>query len=191
MSYVNVERFGPSDKYNEAGDHFRLSIDGQWYSAYLTPDAYVEPGEHEVEFKTSPKTGKVYVVSIDGRFRKPPGGGQRGAPPRSQAIPGSLPARPAPAAPAAVPAETKPGAKDMWIMATSIMQAMIAQGGVGHANLVDLAREAANAARAAARVFDGAPLDAVRAAVRPAPVPQADPEDPRQAGPDFDDDIPF
>ena len=38
-------------------------------------------------------------------------------------------------------------------------------------------------------------LDAARAALRPAPagpaVPEGDPEDPRNTGPDFDDDIPF
>ena len=78
-------------------------------------------------------------------------------------------------------------------MATSIMQAVIAQNGCAAGNLVDLAREAANAARAAQRVFDGAPMDAVKAAVRP-PHPQpapVDPGDPRETGPDFDDDVPF
>lgn len=189
MSYVHISRIAPS-KYGD-GDRWRLEIDGEWYDAYLTPDASaVQPGEHEVEFKTSPKTGKVYAVAIDGRYRTG-GGQQRQAAPRP--APGSArrPATPPPAA----PAETKPGAKDMWIMATSIMQAVIGQAGCAPGNLVDLAREAANAARAAARVFEGAPVDTARAALRPAPagpaVPEGDPEDPRNTGPDFDDDIPF
>jgi hypothetical protein len=190
MSIVHVSRITPS-KFGD-GDRWRLEIDGEWYDAYLSPDAAeLQAGDHDVEFKTSPKTGKAYAVAVDGRYRT--GGAQR-APQRSNVVPGSLPARPAPVPTvAALPAETKPGAKDMWIMATSICQAVIAQPGVEIAkgDLVELAREAANAARAAQRVFDGAPLDAVRAAVRPAPAPQADPEDPRQAGPDFDDDIPF
>lgn len=192
MSYVHINRIAPS-KYGD-GDRWRLEIDGEWYDAYLTPDASaVQPGEHEVEFKTSPKTGKVYAVAIDGRYRTG-GGQQRQAAPVARPAPGSArrPATPPPAA----PAETKPGAKDMWIMATSIMQAVIAQGGLAAAaSLSDLAREAANAARAAARVFEGAPVDAARAALRPAPtgpaVPEGDPEDPRNTGPDFDDDIPF
>lgn len=86
MSYVHISRIAPS-KYGD-GDRWRLEIDGEWYDAYLTPDASaVQPGEHEVEFKTSPKTGKVYAVAIDGRYRT--GGGQQrqAAPPaRSQAI---------------------------------------------------------------------------------------------------------
>ena len=86
-------------------------------------------------------------------------------------------------------------------MATSILQAVIAHPNhiANDQSLVDLAREAAVAARAAQRVFDGAPLDAARAAAerpavprppnpRPAPV---DPDDPRETGPDFDDDVPF
>jgi hypothetical protein len=100
-----------------------------------------------------------------------------------------------PAAP--MPAETKPGQKDMWIMATSICQAVI-QRFVSwqHGELVALAREAANAARAAARVFDGARVDEARSALSPpprpaAPEPEGDPGDPRNTGPDFDDDIPF
>jgi hypothetical protein len=206
MSIVHVSRITPS-KFGD-GDRWRLEIDGEWYDAYLTPEAAgLTAGDYDVEFKTSPKTGKSYAVAINGMFRT--NGAQR-APQRSNVVPGSLPARPAPVPTvAALPAETKPGAKDMWIMATSICQAVIAKGeSWEHGALVELAREAANAARAAARVFDGAPLDAVRAAVtlpnsaelgRPyatadratARTPQADPEDPRQAGPDFDDDIPF
>lgn len=200
MSYVHISRIAPS-KYG-AGDRWRLEIDGEWYDAYLTPDARdIQPGEHEVEFKTSPKTGKVYAVAIDGRYRTG-GGQQRQAAPRP--APGSAP-RPA-APPASAPAETKPGAKDMWIMATSIMQAVIAQGGLAAAaSLSDLAREAANAARAAARVFEGAPVDTARAALAAAaparsraptpPQPEGDPDDPRNFGSDpgepFDDDIPF
>ena len=196
MSYVHISRITPS-KFGD-GDRWRLEIDGEWYDAYLTPEAAdLQPGVHEVEFKTSPKTGKAYAVAIDGRFRTGINGGPR-APQAPQAAPRTTPgpvASPRMAG-SALPAEAKPGAKDMWIMATSIMQAMIAQGGVEMDSLVALAREAANAARAAARVFDGAPVDAVRAAIRPAPVaPQAgplgDPDDPRNAGPDFDDDIPF
>ena len=195
MSYVHISRITPS-KFGD-GDRWRLEIDGEWYDAYLTPEvADLQPGVHEVEFKTSPKTGKAYAVAIDGRFRTGINGGPR-APQAPQAAPRTTPgavAAPRMAGPG--PAEAKPGAKDMWIMATSIVQAMIAQGGVEMDSLVALAREAANAARAAARVFDGAPVDAVRAAIRPAPVaPQAgplgDPDDPRNAGPDFDDDIPF
>lgn len=79
-------------------------------------------------------------------------------------------------------------------MATSICQAVISKFDQWeHGQLVELAREAANAARAAQRVFDGAPMDAVKAAVRP-PHPQpapVDPGDPRETGPDFDDDVPF
>lgn len=196
MSYVHINRIAPS-KYGD-GDRWRLEIDGEWYDAYLTPDASaVQPGVHEVEFKTSPKTGKAYAVAIDGRFRTGINGGPR-APQAPQAAPRTTPgpvAAPRMAG-SALPAETKPGAKDMWIMATSIMQAVIAQGGLAAAaSLSDLAREAANAARAAARVFEGAPVDAARAALRPAPagpaVPEGDPEDPRNTGPDFDDDIPF
>lgn len=188
MSYVHISRIEPS-KY---GDGWRLEIDGEWYGAYLTPDARdIQPGEHEVEFRTSPKTGNVYAVAIDGRYRKG-GGQQRQAAPVARPVPGSAP-RPATPPPAA-PAETKPGAKDMWIMATSIIQAVIAQG-TAYDSLPDLAREAANAARAAARVFEGAPVDAARAALRPAAaghaVPEGDPGDPRNTGPDFDDDIPF
>ena len=190
MSYVHISRIAPS-KYGD-GDRWRLEIDGEWYDAYLTPDARdIQPGEHEVEFKTSPKTGKVYAVAIDGRYRTG-GGQQRQAAPRP--APGSAP-RPA-TPPTAAPAETKPGAKDMWIMATSIMQSVLAHGGTPQwETLPELARAAANAARAAARVFEGAPVDAARAALRPAPagpaVPEGDPEDPRNTGPDFDDDIPF
>jgi hypothetical protein len=189
MSLVHITRITPS-KFGD-GDRWRLEIDGEWYDAYLTADAGQLPaGDYDVEFKTSPKTGKVYAVAIDGRYRTQ-GGAQRPqqAP---QAVPGSAP-RAAPAPASAAPAESKAGAKDMWIMATSILQAVIAKDGCAHGNLVDLAREAANAARAAQRVFDGTPLDAARAAVRgphPKPAP-VDPDDPRETGPDFDDDIPF
>lgn len=208
MSYVHISRIAPS-KYGD-GDRWRLEIDGEWYDAYLTPDARdIQPGDHEVEFKTSPKTGKVYAVAIDGRYRTG-GGQQRQAAPVARPAPGSAP-RPA-APPAAPPAETKPGAKDMWIMATSIIQAVIAQAGCSSGNLVDLAREAANAARAAARVLEGAPVDTARAALAAAapgparsrapnpPQPDGDPDDPRNFGSDpgepggglpFDDDIPF
>ena len=191
MSHVHINRITPS-KFGD-GDRWRLEIDGEWYDAYLTPDAaQIEPGDHDVEFKTSPKTGKVYAVAIDGRYRTQ-GAAQRPqqAP---QPVPGSAPrAAPAPAPATSTWADAKPGAKDMWIMATSILQAVIAKDGCAHGNLVDLAREAANAARAAQRVFDGAPMDAVKAAVRPPhpkPAP-ADPDDPRETGPDFDDDISF
>jgi len=82
----------------------------------------------------------------------------------------------------------------MWIMATSLCQAAIAQSGGLLPDLINLARDAANAARAAQRVFDGAPMDAVKAAVRPPhpkPAP-VDPDDPRETGPDADfDDLPF
>ena len=192
MSYVHISRIAPS-KYGD-GDRWRLEIDGEWYDAYLTPDARdIQPGEHEVEFKTSPKTGKVYAVAIDGRYRTS-GWQQRQAAPVARPSPGSAPRPAAPAA--AAPAETKPGAKDMWIMATSIMQSVLAHGGTPQwETLPELARAAANAARAAARVFEGAPVDTARAALRPAPagpaVPEGDPEDPRNTGPDFDDDIPF
>lgn len=190
MSHVHINRITPS-KYGD-GDRWRLEIDGEWYDAYLTPDAgSLTAGDYDVEFKTSPKTGKVYAVAIDGKYRTQGGGARPQQAP--QAIPGSAPAPRAPAPSAAAPAESKAGAKDMWIMATSIMQAVIAQNGCAAGNLVDLAREAANAARAAQRVFDGAPMDAVKAAVRP-PHPQpapVDPGDPRETGPDFDDDVPF
>ena len=131
MSLVHITRIMPS-KYGD-GDRWRLEIDGQWYDAYLTPDAQqLEPGDHDVEFKTSPKTQKVYAVAIDGRYRTQ-GAAQRPQYP-TQAVPGSAPrAAPAaaPAAPAAAPAapaESKAGAKDMWIMATSILQAVIEIG---------------------------------------------------------------
>lgn len=202
MSYVHINRIAPS-KYGD-GDRWRLEIDGEWYDAYLTPDASaVQPGEHEVEFKTSPKTGKVYAVAIDGRYRTG-GGQQRQAAPVARPAPGSAPRPAAPAA--AAPAETKPDAKDMWIMATSIMQSVLAHGGTPQwETLPELARAAANAARAAARVFDGAPVDTARAALAAAaparsraptpPQPEGDPDDPRNFGSDpgepFDDDIPF
>lgn len=190
MSLVHVSRISPS-KFGD-GDRWRLEIDGEWYDAYLTPDAAsIQAGDHEIEFKTSPKTGKHYIVAVDGRYRT--GGVQRPAT-APRPVPGSAP-RPAAAPAPPMPAETKPGQKDMWIMATSIMQAVIAQSGCASGNLVDLAREAANAARAAARVFEGAGVDRALAAMaaprQPAPEPEGDPGDPRNTGPDFDDDIPF
>jgi len=201
MSLVHITRIMPS-KYGD-GDRWRLEIDGEWHDAYLTPDAaQIEPGDHEVEFKTSPKTGKYYVVAIDGRYRTQ--GAQTRPASAPQPVPGSAPRTP-PAATREAPAESKAGAKDMWIMATSLCQAVLAHGGGHLPNLVDLAREAANAARAAQRVFDGAPLDAAKAAAeRPAVPPHikaamqahltpapVDPDDPRETGPDFDDDVPF
>ena len=191
MSHVHINRITPS-KYGD-GDRWRLEIDGEWYDAYLTAEAgSLTAGDYDVEFKTSPKTGKVYAVAIDGKYRTQ-GGGARPQQP-AQAIPGSAPrqALATHSAPPA-PAESKAGAKDMWIMATSIMQAMIAHADIDRSDVVALARDAANAARAAQRVFDGAPMDAVKAAVRP-PHPQpapVDPGDPRETGPDFDDDVPF
>lgn len=197
MSYVRINRITPS-KFGE-GDRWRLEIDGEWYDAYLTSDAgQLQPGDYEVEFKTSPKSGKVYAVAIDGKYRTQ--GGASRPPAAAQQIPGTAPRAPAPVPTLTMLASQKPGERDMWIMATSICQAVIAKGeSWEHGALVELAREAANAARAAARVFEAAPIDAAKAAAeRPAvpvskraPALMGDPEDPRNAGPDFDDDIPF
>ena len=198
MAQYDISRISPS-KYGD-GDRWRVQIDGDWYDAYLTADAgELQPGTYDVEFRTSPKTGKHYIVAIDGRYRTTQRAG--GAAQRTQ-TPGPAPR----SAPAAAPAVGAPapssGHKDMWICATSILQAVLDQG--EEDDLVELAKRAALAARAVARVFEGAGADQARAvldAAPPAPPPRSrapnppqpegDPEDPRNTGPDFDDDIPF
>jgi hypothetical protein len=197
MATYAISHVSPS-KYGD-GDRWRIQIDGEWYDAYLTPEAgEIQPGDHEVEFKTSPKTGKHYIVAVDGRYRTTQRAG--GVAQRPQA-PAPAPRAPSPVAPAVAAPAPKSEHREMWIMATSILQAVIAQGETG--DLVELAKTAATAARAAARVFDAAPVDAARAALEAAPPapaprgranppqPEGDPADPRNTGPDFDDDIPF
>jgi hypothetical protein len=213
MSLVYISKFTPS-KYGD-GDRWRVEIDGEWYDAYLNPAASaVQPGDHEVEFKTSPKTGKHYIVAIDGMYRTSRDGAPRQAP--SSPPPGDRPP-PVGRAPTAGPAlpAAAPHQRDMWIFAAGLANHIIAAAGpegewTGQ-RLTDLARNVATAARAAARVFDGAAVDSARAAIAPPaapaaarrpnpPQPEGDPEDPRNFGSDpgepvggvpFDDDIPF
>ena len=89
MSHVHINRITPS-KYGD-GDRWRLEIDGEWYDAYLTAEAgSLTAGDYDVEFKTSPKTGKVYAVAIDGMYRTQ--GAQRPAPRPQRACSRSSPA---------------------------------------------------------------------------------------------------
>jgi len=201
MSTFNVVAITPS-KFGE-GDRWRIKLEDDWYDAYLSADAgAIQPGEHALEWKTSQKTGKHFIVAVDGGYRTSPGS----RPAAPLAPPGPAPG-PRPQA-VSMPAASN-GQKDMWIMATSILQAMIARP-EPVLDIVELARLAASAGRAAARVFDGAPVDVLRQVLAgppsttgslppkaPMPTPNnppqgaGDPSDPRNTGPDFDDDIPF
>lgn len=192
MADLQIDQIKQS-QYDKDGTQWSIKSGNDWYNGYLTRDAAsLQPGYYDVEFKTS-AAGKHYIVAIDGHYRLPPKGARGNSPaPRPQAAPGAGPSS-APASSAAL------HQRDMWIFAAGLANHIIGAAGSewGGQALIELARNCATAARAAARVFDGAPLDAAKAAAerpavpRSAPGPQADPDSPREAGPDFDDDIPF
>lgn len=198
MSEYNIDQITPS-KYGD-GDRWRIRIGEDWYDLYADADSVPQaPCTLALEWKQS-KSGKEYAT-IPGARRAPQARSQS-APPRTS---GSAPRTPPGPSPSAGPREYDP-TRDQWIVVSTI---------IGHwidthpdLRLADLNDLAAHAATAAAKVryvlTGGAAVQAARAAVeaapdpaprRPAPKPAqaelGDPDDPRNTGPDFDDDIPF
>jgi hypothetical protein len=215
MAAYNVTRITPS-KYGN-GDRWRFEIEGEWYDAYLSQAAAeITAGDHDIEWKTSQKTGKHFIVAVDGRYRTTQQAASPPTPPPASGAP--APRAHVASAASGGPAPSQPHQRDMWIFAAGLANHIIGAMGphdYGDDELASLARRCALAARAAARVFDGAGVDQARAAIatpaapppraappRPAhpPQPAGDPDDPRNFGSDpgepvggapFDDDIPF
>lgn len=201
MAPYNIDKITAS-KYGD-GDRWRIAIGQDWYDLYADfgddgpPQA---PVTLDLEWRES-KSGKQYATILGGPRRAPQARRSNPPPAPSSAPPPS--AAPAPS-PAAGP-RPYDSTRDQWILISTIVGHTLDrfEGRISADELVELATGAAKAARAAARVMLGANTDAARAAVqqepepaprRPAPAPAAevgDPEDPRNTGPDFEDDIPF
>lgn len=205
MAQYNIDKITAS-KYGD-GDRWRIAIGQDWYDLYADfgddgpPQA---PVTLDLEWRES-KSGKQYATILGGPRKAPQARRSNPPPAPSSAPPPSAAPAPSPSA----GARPYDSTRDQWILISTIVGHTIDKFGtkVNDDDLVGLAVGAAKAARAAARVMLGANTDAARAAVqaepepepaprRPAPVqaPAAelgDPEDPRNTGPDFDDDIPF
>ena len=198
MSVYHVEQITPSKWGN--GDRWRVKIDGEWYDGYFQAteaDLPQCPVDVELEWRQSTKTGKDYISAL-GNLRAAPRGAQRSNGPRPATTPPAPGPRAAGPAPAAGGGREYDPSRDQWILVSAIVGHWIdAHPAMTLDQLGELASTAAAAALKVRRHLAGAPaVEAAKAAVasRPAakPAPElGDPDDPRNTGADFDDDIPF
>jgi hypothetical protein len=205
MAQYQVDKITAS-KYGD-GDRWRFSINGDWFDAYLAlteADMPQVPALLDLEWKES-KTGKQYIVSVDGKGRT----GGAGSATVRQAAPAASAAPSAPASARLPESGPRPydATRDQWILISTIVGHTLDRldGRIGDDELRELAEGAAKAARAAARVMAGAVTDAARVAVTSAPPPPPTPHsrpaqptkpmehpvDQTDFGPGFDDGVPF